>query len=178
MDQRYDFRQQGIYDDYSLKSDKELLKIYSNKDRYPDEIIDIVGDILKDRKNLPETTEDEPVEEITVEDVYAFAADLLANKGKSPEEVRQSLIQSGLDLESADIVVNNLLGEIRKAKKERADKDILYGGLWFFGGLVVTAITYANAAPGGTYFLAWGAILFGGIQLVKGIVNSMKKNEH
>jgi hypothetical protein len=42
------------------------------------------------------------------------------------------------------------------------------GGLWFAGGALVTALTYAFSQ--GTYFLAWGPLLFGGFQLVRGLI--------
>lgn len=42
------------------------------------------------------------------------------------------------------------------------------GGLWFAGGGLVTAATYAFSV--GTYFLAWGPLLFGGFQLVRGLI--------
>jgi hypothetical protein len=42
------------------------------------------------------------------------------------------------------------------------------GGLWFAGGGLVTAATYAFSS--GTYFLAWGPLLFGGFQLVRGLL--------
>jgi len=42
------------------------------------------------------------------------------------------------------------------------------GGLWFAGGALVTAVTYAFSE--GTYFLAWGPLIFGGFQLVRGLL--------
>src|SRR6266550_4768556 len=42
------------------------------------------------------------------------------------------------------------------------------GGLWFAGGALVTAVTYAFSE--GTYFLAWGPLLFGGFQLLRGLL--------
>lgn len=42
------------------------------------------------------------------------------------------------------------------------------GGLWFAGGGLVTALTYAFLED--TYFLAWGPLLFGGFQLVRGLI--------
>ena len=55
------------------------------------------------------------------------------------------------------------------AQNERAQKDMLYGALWCIGGIVVTALTYSAASEqGGTYVIAWGAILFGAIQFLRG----------
>jgi hypothetical protein len=51
-----------------------------------------------------------------------------------------------------------------EARKKQATKDMLYGALWCVGGIVATASDI------GAIF--WGAILFGGIQFVKGLINS------
>ena len=50
-------------------------------------------------------------------------------------------------------------------------RDMVVGGLWCFGGIAVTAITYASASEGGgRYVMAWGAIIFGGIQFIRGLI--------
>lgn len=51
-----------------------------------------------------------------------------------------------------------------EARKKQANKDMLYGALWCVGGIVATASDI------GAIF--WGAILFGGIQFFKGLMNS------
>jgi hypothetical protein len=59
-------------------------------------------------------------------------------------------------------------GENRQA----ALRDILLGGAICLVGVVITIYTYSTAsnAGGGRYVVAWGAILFGGIQFLKGLV--------
>lgn len=52
------------------------------------------------------------------------------------------------------------------------ERDLKVGALWCIGGIIVTAVTYSNATAspsGGHYIIAWGAILFGGIQFLKGL---------
>ena len=46
------------------------------------------------------------------------------------------------------------------------------GGLWFAGGGLVTALTYAFSE--GTYFLALGPLIFGGFQLVRGLIRYLR----
>ena len=53
--------------------------------------------------------------------------------------------------------------------RDKAASDIFFGLLWCVGGIVVTLVTYNAASNGGTYIIAWGAILFGGIQFLKGL---------
>ncbi len=60
-----------------------------------------------------------------------------------------------------------------------AKKAIIRGALWCVGGLIVTVVTYgaASGPGGGTYVVAWGAILFGGIQFCRGLM-ALNGSEH
>jgi hypothetical protein len=57
----------------------------------------------------------------------------------------------------------------RKTPTSIAKRNMTVGGLWCGGGIAVTAFTYASASGGGTYVVAWGAIIFGGYQFLKGL---------
>lgn len=59
-----------------------------------------------------------------------------------------------------------------------AFRHMIVGGLWCGGGIAITAITYALADNngGGTYVVAWGAIIFGGIQFLRGLFGVMAGN--
>jgi hypothetical protein len=52
---------------------------------------------------------------------------------------------------------------------------MLVGGIWCLVGVLITIITYAAAADGGTFVVAWGAILFGAIQFFKGLVQFLSR---
>ena len=54
---------------------------------------------------------------------------------------------------------------------DMAKRNMVVGGLWCVGGIAVTAVTYSGASDGGGhYVVAWGAIIFGAIQFVRGLV--------
>ena len=98
-------------------------------------------------------------------EIYEIAAVQMVNHNKSAEEVKSLLVQHhGLDSAGAAVVVENLEKKIAEGKKEQANKDILYGALWCGGGTIATIADFG--------YIFWGAILFGGIQLVKGLINS------
>lgn len=99
-----------------------------------------------------------------VNEVYNYAANQMVNAKKNPKEVTDSLVEYGFDKETATIVVSNLERQISEAKKERANKDMIYGALWCIGG---TVLTLAHIG-----FIFWGAIVFGAVQFIKGAVNS------
>ena len=98
----------------------------------------------------------------TVNEIYDYARNLLVNEKKNSEEIKTNLIDQGLEIESASIVVENLLLE-QSQKRKDANNNMLYGALWCIGGIVATV------ADIGAVF--WGAIVFGGIQFMKGASN-------
>ncbi len=99
-----------------------------------------------------------------VNQVYNHAADLIVNQRKSSQETITLLVDQGLDQASATAVVDNIQVEISKAKKSRANKDMVYGALWAIGGTVATLADFG--------FIFWGAIVFGAIQFFKGVANA------
>jgi hypothetical protein len=58
----------------------------------------------------------------------------------------------------------------KKANREVARKNMVFGAIWCIGGTLVTALTYQAASGGGHYIIAWGAIIFGGFQFLRGLV--------
>ena len=104
-----------------------------------------------------------------VNQIYGFTADMLYNQKKSVEETKAALIENGLRAEDADVVIANLQNQYKQKKREAGNKNMLYGALWCVGGLLVTILTYSAASDGGTYVVAWGAVIFGAIQFFKGV---------
>jgi hypothetical protein len=53
----------------------------------------------------------------------------------------------------------------------RGYRNLIFGALWALGGIAVTAITYQQASSaGGRFMFAYGAIIFGLIQFIRGLV--------
>ncbi len=108
-----------------------------------------------------ETTNSESQE--VANQLYNYAANLLIHQNKSAYETKAALVEKGLSSENAATIVDNLEEQIEEAKHDKAKKDMLYGALWCIGG---TVLTLANVG-----FIFWGAILFGGIQFFRGLIN-------
>lgn len=100
--------------------------------------------------------------------LYGFAADLRINQNKSSEEVVAALTEKGLSQDAAYTITNQVEDEINRAKKSHASKDMLFGALWLIGGTIATASNIG--------FIFWGAILFGCIQFIKGLVNYLRND--
>ena len=93
------------------------------------------------------------------------------HSGRSGTTARITLTNAGMSERQAADIVHGLTTRIAEEKRKQANKDILRGALWCGGGLIVTMVTYSMASGGGSYVVAWGAIIFGAIQLIRGLVN-------
>ncbi|MBE0451890.1 MAG: DnaJ domain-containing protein [Clostridia bacterium] len=55
--------------------------------------------------------------------------------------------------------------------KDKASRAMMIGLAWLFGGIFVSYFSYTNAMQnGGQYYVLYGAIFFGGIQAVRGLI--------
>jgi len=54
-------------------------------------------------------------------------------------------------------------------------RNMIVGAVWCIVGIGITAATYGAASRrGGTYVVAWGAIIFGGFQFLKGLFQLLR----
>jgi len=60
--------------------------------------------------------------------------------------------------------------EGRKALRDRHARHMLYGILWLAGGGLLTLLAYKLAKGGGVYFIFWGAMLWGAIEFIRGLI--------
>ena len=96
-----------------------------------------------------------------VNSVYDYAGNLIVNQNYSYREAQTALIQQGLTAEDAETVVNNIKSQIKDAKSEAANKELLYGLLWAAGGTLLTLITDGT-------FIFYGAVLYGLYLIIMG----------
>ena len=127
-------------------------------------------------------------------DVSAFITQELTS-GKSRAAIVDQLVASGWDADQARSVVAkapiprsallgiaspespapqaSTYGPNRASKRDRHAQGlhrITIGFLWCFGGLAVSGITYYMATVnGGVYVVAWGSILWGAFDMLRGL---------
>jgi hypothetical protein len=101
---------------------------------------------------------------------YAFEE---KKEGVADDEISRGLIEQGLNEEQAILMIKTLESKA-KENMERHHSRMLLGAIMFLGGCTITLLTFTNAKLGGTYIIAWGAILFGAIRFVSA-VNSKEK---
>ena len=92
-----------------------------------------------------------------------FITDVVKQDGKNWVKIRDAAGNEGF------IDGQSHLKQIISASKETGKKNMLRGSLWFIGGIVVTVGSLMLTSSGGTYIVSWGAIIFGGLQLLQGL---------
>lgn len=91
------------------------------------------------------------------------------------KDVTAMLVEGGFTETEASGLVGNILQGIRRRQTEReaaARKDMLIGGIILVIGIAITVITHYNASGGGTYVVAWGAMLVGAIRFFSGMAKA------
>lgn len=70
----------------------------------------------------------------------------------------------------AQVMTENSAADHRAQEMAEARKNLLTGALWCGGGLAFSFISYYMAIAGGRYVVATGAIIWGAIQAIKGLI--------
>lgn len=113
-------------------------------------------------------------------------ADQLLNAGKTPAEVERELMAKGLAREPASAIVEKVVSvrarqalerdhqaaQVAAASSGDAGGNIALGAIICVVGILVTVFSYSAASGGGTYVVAWGAIVFGAIRMFKGFAQA------
>jgi len=103
-------------------------------------------------------------------------------EGKDKGGVTKELVKLGWSKETASQFVDDIDEELKRCVEEykrtpegrqamaaQYKRRMLFGFLWAAGGTAVTVGTYEAAGEGGVFFIAWGAIIFGIIDFLRGL---------
>jgi hypothetical protein len=102
---------------------------------------------------------------------YMKYAALELSNNKLPPIIVKELTDRGLQPEVASRIVTETQRLLKRARGEKYKKRMTRGLLWTVAGLVLTCGSYAFADQlGGSYVLCWGAIIFGIIDLLVGLI--------
>lgn len=120
----------------------------------------------------PEPLDDETV--AAMQQLTEHVAQRIA-QGAGDKKIIKELTSEGMSQQDAEDTVAHVRQAIadykrtpegKAAMRGKYIKHIIFGLLWFAGGTIVTVATYSN---GGTYIVAWGAIIIGALESLYGI---------
>jgi len=124
-----------------------------------------------------------PEQQAEIDQLAQAVATDLAN-GIAPGKIADGLMKRGLEPDAARNFVAGVADALAQYRASPEGRQILadkfakhmgMGALWCVGGAVVTALTYSAASDtGGTYVVAWGAIVFGGVEFLYGLGGWMR----
>lgn len=97
------------------------------------------------------------------------AANVFLDQGLSVDKIINKLVKKGIDQETTERVVVKLSQKRKKIIRDEAVKGIIIGSIFCFGGLALTVASLQAMNETGGYVVTWGAILYGGIQLLQGL---------
>lgn len=112
------------------------------------------------------------------------------DKGCIPSEVQKHLVASGYPTSAAEKIIADV-AEWRRKNPDAPGKPgsgsnrpggvnptMVFGGLICLGGIIITAVTFLVASErGGTYYVAWGAIVFGAIMCLRAAAQAGREME-
>ena len=103
--------------------------------------------------------------------LYRLAAQELARK-QSPKAVVQKLTDQGVTPATANQIVGETQKMIKKALVDNNKKRMTRGLIWMVIGVVLTCgtLAFASSRGGGRYILFWGAIGYGLIDFIAGLI--------
>jgi hypothetical protein len=102
--------------------------------------------------------------------LYQYAVMELASK-KPRQLVEKLLMDRGASLEVAKTIVTDAQYAVKKMRREKYKKQMTRGLSWTIVGAVITCCSYTFAdSLGGKFLIFYGAIIFGVIDLVIGLI--------
>lgn len=115
-------------------------------------------------------TEQNSQKQETYMDLPTLAFNLLSVQKKSSNEVKNLLIEKGLDETSASDLIYKIEFRI-KADQKKAKEDMEKGGIMLAIGVVITGLTYLFSGYTKIFIVTWGVIIYGAILLLRGFSN-------
>lgn len=145
-------------------TDAEISSILINKDAWQLEFYQCAV-VEAEKRNIGIGRGPEEIIRKQSQDILAIVLKSLRN-AEGLTEIKRKLVSSGVPEEAAVGAINELAPSVSKEQSGYWQRRLMWNLLFLSLGIGVTVVSYLIAAPGGTYILAWGAMVFGGIKAV------------
>jgi hypothetical protein len=108
--------------------------------------------------------------------LFEYAVMELSNH-KSKKAIEKELVGRGASQKDARAIVADADYALKKGRREKYKKRLVRGLIWTVVGVAITCGTYAFASElGGKFFLFYGAIIFGFIDFIIGLIGWLVNN--
>ena len=107
-------------------------------------------------------------------EIVRFAAQLMKN-GIADSVIQTKIVEMGMTNEQASAVVSSLRQVRKRVRRRTGIRNMVMGGLFCIGGIVITVVSISASKSGGFYIVTWGAILFGALQFFGGLFQYLGK---
>lgn len=114
-----------------------------------------------------DTVDTDQAASIFMQEMMQFAAELTF-KNTHWKDIAEELEKKGCPSDIAKMIAKEVEGHRKKTIRNEAKSLLLRGMGLLIIGMGVTWFSYSSASAGGTYFAAWGAILYGIFYICKG----------
>jgi hypothetical protein len=85
-----------------------------------------------------------------------------------------ALVDQGVAPDDAAVIVRRVHTQYREAMAKASLKTIGIGAMWAVGGSAVTAFTFLSSHSTGVFVAAWGAIIFGFFDMIRGFIGWLR----
>ena len=85
---------------------------------------------------------------------------------KNDKEVHHIFKMGNLPKDRCNSLIDEFDSSTKEIKGEVSNRNVIIGALWFFGGIFVTVFSMNSAQDGGSYVVAFGAIIYGLIRML------------
>ena len=145
---------------YSKAETSELLRLSESGEFVP-EVQNLIDEELARRSDRNDVIESRRSLELAAFEIV---------DGAPAAEVQQKLVDGGLDPSRAASIIEDAAAEVSNARRSYINGKIASGLALFAVGVLITTFTYGGAeSTGGYYLIAWGAIVSGLIQFLRGV---------
>jgi hypothetical protein len=107
---------------------------------------------------------------------YVYASDHV-EAGVAFEEIKRRMVEDGFDSDLAESIVDKLKEDKLEKQRESANRNMIIGATVCLVGALVTIFSYlyAEALGAGKYVIAYGAIIVGFFQFMRGLGQRIQK---
>jgi len=123
------------------------------------------------------------VEDFITEDNACEYIGSSINDGVNRDDTIKNLVNQGIIKSQAELLYDKTVDLIKKYESSPEGREemrkaysrrMFYGLLWTVGGIIATSVSYDSSSSGGSYYIFYGAVIYGIWDILSGLYGWMK----